>query len=50
MRLGGRVMISGFVFTLLLVLFFRGGSAIGEWTGHWHTSLTITDYMQLLRK
>jgi polyferredoxin len=50
MRLAGRVLISGAVFALLVVLFFHGGSAIGAWTGHWHTSLTIADYFNLLRK
>jgi polyferredoxin len=50
MRLAGRVMIPGVVFALLMVLLFRGGSAIGAWTGHWHTSLTSTDYVRLLSK
>lgn len=50
MRLAGRVMIPGALFALLVVLFFWGGSVIGTWTGHWHTSLTNADYVQLLRK
>lgn len=48
MRLSGRVMISGVVFALLVVLSFWGGSVVGAWTGHWHTSLTSADYLRLL--
>lgn len=50
MRLAGRVHISGVVFALLVVLFFWGGSAIGKWTGHWHTALTDVEYQLLLKK
>jgi len=50
MRLAGRVLVPGVVFALLVVLIFWGGTAVGRWTGHWHTSLTMTDYMQLLGK
>jgi hypothetical protein len=50
MRLAGRVVLPGVVFALLVLLLFKGGSVIGEWSGHWHTSLTIADYMQLMRK
>lgn len=50
MRLAGRVMISGLVFALLVVILFWGGSAVGIWSGHWHTSLSVADYVQLLRK
>jgi polyferredoxin len=50
MRLAGKVMVSGAVFALLVVLHFRCGSAVGEWTGHWHTELSMTDYMDLLKK
>jgi hypothetical protein len=50
MRLAGRFMVPGIVFAMLVVLFFWGGSAVGKWTGHWHTSLTGTDYQRLLGK
>jgi len=50
MRLAGRVMIPGAVFALLVVLFFWGGSAIGAWSGHWHTALTTVDYQSLISK
>jgi hypothetical protein len=32
------------------VLFFWGGSAIGVWTGHWHSALSIADYRNLISK
>ncbi|MDA8429640.1 MAG: 4Fe-4S binding protein [Geobacteraceae bacterium] len=50
MRLAGRVKIPGMVFALLVVMFFWGGSVVGVWTGHWHTSLTMADYVRLLKK
>lgn len=50
MRLAGRVVISGALFALLVVLLFRGGTAIGLWTGHWHTALTYAEYQRLLGK
>jgi len=50
MRLAGRVLIPGVVFALLVLLVFRGGTLIGVWSGHWGTSLTLADYMQLLSK
>jgi len=50
MRLAGRVMIPGAVFALLVVLFFWGGSAIGAWSGHWHTVLSIAEYQKLISK
>jgi polyferredoxin len=50
MRLTGRVMIPGALFALLVVLFFWGGSAVGAWTGHWHTALTTEEYNFLLGK
>jgi polyferredoxin len=50
MRLAGRVVIPGALFALLVVLFFWGGSAVGAWTGHWHTALTTAEYKYLLEK
>jgi polyferredoxin len=50
MRLAGRVIIHGVIFALLVLLLFRSGSAIGVWSGHWHTSLTMADYVELLKK
>jgi hypothetical protein len=50
MRLAGKILIPGIVFALLVLLVFKGGTLIGVFTGHWQTSLTLTDYMQLLNK
>jgi polyferredoxin len=50
MRLAGRVVVSGALFALLVLLLFRGGCALGAWSGYWHTSLTTSDYRQLLGK
>jgi polyferredoxin len=50
MKLAGRVVVPGVFFALLVLLFFWGGSIIGKRTGHWHTSLTSTDYLKLITK
>lgn len=48
MRLAGRFAVPGVIFALLVVLLFRGGTAIGRWSGHWNTSLSLEDYARLL--
>jgi polyferredoxin len=50
MRVAGRFSIPGFVFALLVVLVFWGGTAVGKWSGHWHTLISIEEYARLLGK
>jgi polyferredoxin len=50
MRAAGRFSIPGLVFALLVVLIFWGGSAVGKWSGHWNTSLSLEEYARLLGK
>jgi polyferredoxin len=48
MRAAGRYAIPGIVFAVLVVLVFWGGTLVGKANGHWHTSLDIGAYRQLL--
>lgn len=49
MKLVGRkVAVSGVLFTLLVILLFWGGTAIGKATGHWRTAISSADYNRLL--
>jgi polyferredoxin len=48
MRAAGRYAVPGFVFALLVVLLFWGGSLVGKATGHWQTSLDVGEYRRLL--
>ncbi|MDD2364912.1 MAG: 4Fe-4S binding protein [Desulfuromonadaceae bacterium] len=50
MRVGRKYAISGLLFAALLVLIFWGGSAIGKVSGHWDSSLDISEYRRLLIK
>lgn len=50
MRAAGRFTIQGAVFAVLLVALFWGGTAIGKWSGNWHTSLSLQEYYRLLGK
>lgn len=50
MRLFGRFAVPGFVFALLVVLLFWGGTVIGKATGNWHTIVTFEEYRQLIVK
>ncbi|MEI6705125.1 MAG: 4Fe-4S binding protein, partial [Deltaproteobacteria bacterium] len=50
MRAAGRVLIPGFVFALLVVLIFWGGTLVGKWSGHWETSIPQEEYVRLLGK
>lgn len=40
--------VSGMVYAALVVLFFVGGTLIGRATGHWHSSITKSDYQRLI--
>jgi polyferredoxin len=49
MRLTGRkVAVPGFLFVLLVVGIFGGGSVVGKATGHWHTAVTLEEYARLV--
>ncbi len=49
MKLTGRkVAVNGFLFALLVVALFWGGSIIGKATGHWHTSIALEEYSRLV--
>lgn len=50
MRAAGRFNVPGILFAFLLVLVFCGATAIGKWSGHWHTSLSFNEYARLLGK
>jgi polyferredoxin len=50
MQAAGRFNVPGILFAILLVLLFWGGTAVGKWNGHWHTSLSIVEYARLLGK
>lgn len=50
MRAAGRLNVQGLVFAMLLVALFWGGTVIGKWSGHWHTSLSLQEYFRLLGK
>lgn len=50
MRAAGRFNVPGVVFVILLLLLFWGGTAIGKWSGHWQTSLSLQEYVRLLGK
>jgi len=40
--------VPGLVFVLIVMLLFCGGVLAGKFSGHWQTSLTYTDYQQLI--
>ncbi|MBL0224183.1 MAG: 4Fe-4S binding protein [Geobacteraceae bacterium] len=48
MRAAGRFAVPGFVFALLVIAVFWGGSLAGKWSGHWQTALDIGEYRRLL--
>ncbi|MDO9068859.1 MAG: 4Fe-4S binding protein [Deltaproteobacteria bacterium] len=50
MRMAGRFSIPGFVFAILVVLIFWGGSVVGKWSGHWHSAISLEEYVRLLSK
>jgi polyferredoxin len=45
-----RLVIPGFVFALLVVLLFLGGTMVGRLSGHWHSSISLEEYVRLLGK
>ena len=42
--------VPGFVFAALVVLLFWGGTMIGKLSGHWHSSISLEEYVRLLGK
>jgi ABC-type microcin C transport system permease subunit YejB len=50
MKVVQRLVIPGFVFALLVVLLFLGGTMIGRLSGHWHSSISLEEYVRLLGK
>jgi len=45
---GRRVIVPGLLFAALVVILFWGGTVVGRMTGHWHTAVTVEEYMRLL--
>lgn len=43
-----RVVMPGFVFAILVLLFFYGGTVLGKLTGHWHSSIPLEEYVRIL--
>lgn len=50
MRVVQRFAVPGFVFAALVVLLFWGGTMIGKLSGHWHSSISLEEYVRLLGK
>lgn len=50
MRVVRRFAVPGVIFAVLVVLLFWGGSLAGKLSGHWHSSLSIEEYVRLLGK
>jgi hypothetical protein len=45
-----RFTVPGLVFAALVVLLFWGGSMVGKLSGHWHSSISLEEYVRLLGK
>lgn len=50
MRAVGRFTVCGVVFAALVPLLFWGGTMIGKMNGHWHSSISLEEYVRLLGK
>ncbi len=50
MRVVRRFAVPGLLFAALVVLMFWGGSLIGKLSGHWHSSISLEEYVRLLGK
>lgn len=48
MRAAGKMPVSGWVFALLVVAVFYGGTVFGKVSGHWHSSTSTAEYGFLL--
>ncbi len=47
---GGKIVVTGLVFAILVVGIFWGASVVGRVTGHWQTRVTPAEYGRLLGK
>ncbi len=45
-----RFAVPGFVFAILVLTLFIGGTVIGKLSGHWHSSISLEEYVRLLHK
>jgi len=45
---GRRVAVNGLLFALLVVGIFWAGSVLGKATGHWHTAISLGEYIRLI--
>lgn len=43
-----RAVVPGFIFAILVLLFFYGGTVLGKLTGHWHSSIPLEEYIRIL--
>lgn len=50
MRAVRRFPVSGVVFAILVVLLFWGGTMIGKMSGHWHSAISLEEYVRLMGK
>lgn len=50
MKVVRRLPVSGVVFAILVVLLFWGGTMIGKLSGHWHSAISLEEYVRLLGK
>ena len=50
MRAVRRFTVPGFIFAALVVLLFWGGTMFGKVNGHWHSSISLQEYVRLLGK
>lgn len=50
MKAIGRFQISTIVFALLVMLLLWCGSALGKWSGNWHTAIDVGEYRRLLER
>lgn len=50
MRTVRRFAVPGFVFAALVVLLFVGVTTVGRLSGHWHSSISLEEYVRLLGK
>ncbi len=44
-----RFALPGFIFAILVVALFYGGTVIGALSGHWHSSIGMEEYVRLLK-
>lgn len=50
MRAANRFVVPGVVFAAAVVLLFIGGTMIGKLSDHWHSSISLKEYVRLLGK